>query len=161
MTGHRCLTLMASAAFALAITGSAIAQPAGHGPGMMGSGSGMMDSGMMGSRMCRHGSGGLMQWRIEGLAETLKLNDAQRAKLEDFKTASAKAADTMRSACTGDMGTTVPSRMEAMETRMGLMLTAITTMRPALDAFYASLTDDQKAQFDSRASRHRRWREVR
>lgn len=162
MTGHRRLTLMASAAFALAIAGPGIAQPVGAGPGMMGYGSEMMGYGMMlGSGMCNRESGGFMQLRTEGLAEALKLNDAQRAKLEDFKTASAKASDTVRSACTGDMGTTVPSRIEAMETRMGLMLTAITTMRPALDAFYASLTGDQKAQFDSRGGRHGRWNEVR
>ncbi|MBX9710072.1 MAG: Spy/CpxP family protein refolding chaperone [Xanthobacteraceae bacterium] len=161
MTKHRRLVLMASAA--LAMTGSiAIAQTVGSGSGMMGSGFGMMGSDvMMGSRMCNRESGGFMQWRTEGLAETLKLNDAQRAKLEDFKAVSAKAGDTMRSACTGYIGATVPSRMEAMETRIGSMLTAITTIRPALDAFYASLTDDQKAQFDSRAGQHMRWREIR
>jgi len=52
----------------------------------------------------------------------------------------------------------VTGRMDAMEKRMDTMLQAIKTMRPALDAFYAVLSDEQKARFNSNAGRGRFWR---
>jgi hypothetical protein len=98
-----------------------------------------------------------MQWRTERLADRLKLTDDQRTKFEDFKTASSKAADAMRTACAADVGTTMPGRMDAMEKRMEAMLAGMKAVRPAFDAFYASLTDQQKADFNSRSGRHRFW----
>jgi Spy/CpxP family protein refolding chaperone len=153
MTKHRPIVSMVSAAFALAIVSSAAgAQPFGSGSGMMGPGM------MMGSRAgCGHGSPRFMQWRADRLADGLKLTDEQRAKFEVFKTASSKAADAMQTACAADVGTTMPGRMDAMEKRMEAMLAGMGTVRPALDAFYASLTEQQKAQFDSRSGRHRFW----
>lgn len=153
MTKHRRSALLVSAAIALSILASgAEAQPFGSGGGMMGPGM------MMGPRAgCGYGASRYMQWRTEGLADRLKLTDEQRAKFEDFKTASSKAADAMRTACAADVGTTMPGRMDAMEKRMEAMLAGMRAVRPALDAFYSSLTEQQKAQFDSRAGRHRFW----
>jgi hypothetical protein len=37
------------------------------------------------------------------------------------------------------------------------MLAGMKAVRPAFDAFYASLTDQQKADFNSRSGRHRFW----
>jgi hypothetical protein len=149
MTRHRRIALMIPAVFALAMASSAAnAQP---GPGMMGPG--MMRGGGPGCG----GSGRYMQWRTERLADRLKLTDDQRTKFEDFKTASSKAADAMRTACAADVGTTMPGRMDAMEKRMEAMLAGMKAVRPAFDAFYASLTDQQKAEFNSRSGRHRFW----
>ena len=148
MTRHRRIALIIPAAFALAIVSSAAsAQPFGSGPGMMrGGGPG-----------CGYGSSRRMQWRTEHLADRLKLTDEQRTKFEDFKTASSKAADAMRATCAADVGTTMPGRMDAMEKRMEAMLAGMKAVRPAFDAFYASLTDQQKADFNSRSGRHRFW----
>jgi Spy/CpxP family protein refolding chaperone len=150
MIRHRRIALMIPAVFALAIVSSAAnAQP---GPGMMGPG--MMRGGGPG---CGYGSGRHMQWRTERLADRLKLTDEQRTKFEDFKTASSKAADAMRTTCAADVGTTMPGRMDAMEKRMEAMLAGMKAVRPAFDAFYASLTEQQKAEFNSRSGRHRFW----
>jgi Spy/CpxP family protein refolding chaperone len=152
MTKHRRPALFACAAVALSILASgAEAQPFGSGSGMMGPG--MMRGGGPGCG----GSGRYMQWRTERLADRLKLTDEQRTKFEDFKTASSKAADAMRTACAADVGTTMPGRMDAMEKRMDAMLAGMKAVRPALDAFYASLTEQQKAEFNSRSGRHRFW----
>lgn len=153
MTKHRRPALLTCAVVALSLLASgAEAQPYGSGGGMMGPGM------MMGSRAgCGQGSSRFMHWRTERLADRLKLTDEQRAKFEDFKTASSKAADAMRSTCAADVGTTMPGRMDAMEKRMEAMLAGMKAVRPAFDAFYASLTEQQKAQFDSRAGRHRFW----
>jgi hypothetical protein len=45
-----------------------------------------------------------------------------------------------------------------MEKRMDTMLQAIRTMRPALEAFYATLSDEQKARLDSNYGHGRFWR---
>jgi hypothetical protein len=64
----------------------------------------------------------------------------------------------MRAASSGGAPTTMPGRLEAMETRLGAMLQGIKTVRPAADAFYASLTDGQKARIDNNQGRGRFWR---
>jgi hypothetical protein len=38
------------------------------------------------------------------------------------------------------------------------MLAAVKSMRPAMEAFYATLNDEQKARFDTSAGAGRFWR---
>jgi LTXXQ motif family protein len=137
------------------------AQPYGSGRGGMDHGW-MMGPGMMGgrgfNRMCGPGAMGFAEWRTDRLEQILKLTDAQRPKFEEFKAASAKAVEAMRSGCTVDTPATMPARVEAMEKRVEAMSQAIKTVRPALDAFYAALTDEQKARLESSAGPHRFWR---
>ena len=134
------------------------------GPGMM-SGPGMRGHWMMGRRgfgaMCHPGASGFAEWRADRIAELVKLTDAQRGKFDEFKAASIKSAEVMRNACQADVPETIVGRTEAMEKRMDTMLQAIRTMRPALEAFYATLSDEQKARLDSNYGRGRfgRWRD--
>ncbi len=46
---------------------------------------------------------------------------------------------------------TPPGRLDAVRDRLQAMLRAIDVVRPALQSFYASLSDDQKARFDALA----------
>jgi LTXXQ motif family protein len=157
---HR-VRLIPATAFALALSGFATttqAQPSGMGMGSdMMMGPGMMSRGMMG-RMCGPEAAGFAEWRIKRIEEVIKPTDAQKSKLEDLKTASNKAAELMRAACPTSLPLTTPGRMEAMEKRMDAMLQAVKTVWPAMDAFYATLNDEQKKQLDSRPGRHRFWR---
>jgi hypothetical protein len=43
---------------------------------------------------------------------------------------------------------TPPGRLAAMEKRLQAMVDAAKTVKPALDGFYASLSNEQKARFD-------------
>jgi len=43
---------------------------------------------------------------------------------------------------------TPPGRIAAMEQRLKTMLDAINIVQPALESFYGSLTDEQKARFN-------------
>lgn len=136
----------------------ATAQPHGGyfmGPGMMGPGMmgpGMM-GGMMGGRgygaMCNPAMAGFAEWHADRLADQIKLTDAQRGKFDEFKAAAVKSGEAMRGACGAEIPKTVVGRADAMEKRMETMLQAMRSMRPALEAFYASLTDEQKAKLDS------------
>ena len=161
------IALIASVALAgAALLAAAAAQPYGPGAGFMGpgmmSGQGMMGSWMMGHRgfggMCNPAATGFAEWRTDRIAELVKPTDAQRAKFDEFKAASIKSAEIMRDACKTDVPATLPGRTEAMEKRMDTMLHAIRTMRPALEAFYATLSDEQKARLDSNVGRGRYWR---
>ena len=122
----------------------------------------MMGPAMMGrggfSRMCSPAAAGFAAWRIDRLERVIRPTDAQRAKFDEFKEASNKAADVMRAACPTDMPATMPERMEAMEKRMDAMLQAVKSMRPALDAFYATLSSEQKARLDTNSGPRRSWR---
>ena len=154
MTQLRGMTL--AALLLAAGCGAAAAQPFG-GPPMM------MDPGFWPGagpeivahfgRMCRYGPAGLAPASANRVALELRLDDAQRAAYEAYVASAAKAAETMRAACPASPPRTMPGRLEAMETRAGAVMTAIATVRPALDTFYAGLTDAQKARFDSGAGR--------
>ena len=163
------IILTAGAALVVtALLATAAAQPGPGsgfmGPGMM-SGPRMMGPWMMGRRgfgaMCNPGSSGFAEWRADRIAELVKLTDAQRAAFDDFKSASVKSAEVMRNACQADVPETIVGRTEAMEKRMDAMLQAVRATRPALEAFYATLSDEQKARLDSNYGRGRfgRWRD--
>jgi hypothetical protein len=133
----------------------------GYGPGMM-MGPGMMRGRGMFGRMCSPGVAGFAAWRIGAIEQAIKPDEAQQKKLDEYKTASAKAAETMRSNCPTDWPVTPSARLEFMEKRMEAMLQAIKTVRPAFDAFYNSLTDEQKAKLSATSPGARRfwhWRD--
>jgi hypothetical protein len=157
----RIALIAAVALVGAAILAAATAQPYGPGAGMMGpgmmSGQGMMGSWMMGRRgfagMCNPGSGGF----ADRIAELVKPTDAQRARFDEFKAASIKSAEIMRDACQTDVPATIVGRTEAVEKRMETMLQAVRAARPALEAFYATLSDEQKARLDANSHRGRFW----
>ncbi|WP_063712143.1 Spy/CpxP family protein refolding chaperone [Bradyrhizobium japonicum] len=163
--------LVAAASVLLTIAMSSIganAQP--YGPGAHGWGRDMMGSGMMmgpgfmdrgGFRgTCSPAAAGFSGWRIDRLEQVIKPTDAQRAKFDELKAASDKASEALRLACPTEVPPTAVGRMEFMEKRMEAMLQAVKTMRPAFEAFYATLSDEQKSWLDSPSDRGRFWRHL-
>lgn len=120
-------------------------------------GPGMMDREHFG-RMCSPRAAGFSEWRIDAMERTVKPTDAQRAKFDELKAVSGKAADSMRTACAAEVPATMAGRMEATEKRLDAMLQAVKSVRPAFEAFYATLSDDQKAKLNSSSDRNRFWR---
>ena len=47
------------------------------------------------------------------------------------------------------------ARADEMHNRLGAMVQAVKNLRPTLGTFYASLSDEQKAQFNTMGSRTR------
>ena len=76
------------------------------------------------------------------------LADAQRSGLDALTDATRKAADFLKAHCPTDPTLTPPGRVTAMEQRLKAMLEAINIVQPALENFYGSLTDEQKARFN-------------
>jgi ABC-type transporter MlaC component len=97
--------------------------------------------------LCSGQTAGLTDWPIERIAQTA--NDAQRGLLNDLKSATAEALDILKAACPTALPSTPTGRIDAMRQRLEAMLTAVRIVRPALEKFYGSLNDEQKARFDA------------
>src|SRR5262249_32640958 len=74
--------------------------------------------------------------------------DQQRAALDALKLASDNASGELARQCPRQMPQTLPDRLTAVRERLAAMILALRTVRPALTAFYASLSDEQKARFN-------------
>jgi hypothetical protein len=98
---------------------------------------------------CNAAQPGATDWPSELIERNVKPTDAQRTNLTALQDAAAKAADILKSSCPPADARTPPARLAAVGTRLDSMLQAIGTVRPALDNFYNSLTDEQKAAFDA------------
>jgi hypothetical protein len=90
-----------------------------------------------------------MAWPSDQINRVVQPNDAQRAKLEALQSAAANGADVIKAACPSEMPSTPPARLEAVGKHMQAMLQAVQTIRPVLEDFYNSLSDDQKARFNT------------
>jgi LTXXQ motif family protein len=89
------------------------------------------------------------QWPGSELEDKLHLNVPQRAALEVVKDTTATAADMLKVTCQPDDVVTPPARLFALAKRLDTMLQAVKLVRPQLENFYATLSDEQKAQFEA------------
>jgi LTXXQ motif family protein len=87
------------------------------------------------------------------VARRLRLSEPQLAALEDFSAASDEAARKIRQSCPREMPLTPTGRIAAIEQRLATLRDALGVMRLPLEAFYGSLSDEQKAHFERIGSR--------
>jgi hypothetical protein len=88
-------------------------------------------------------------WPAEQIGQVVRPNDDQRAKLDALDAAAREAADGIKAACPSELPATPPDRLAAEGQRLQAILHAVQTVRPKLDAFYASLSNEQKARFNT------------
>ncbi len=89
-----------------------------------------------------------MQWPAAEIEAKLRLNDTQRAALRALQDANATAVGIL-STCPPTDTTTPPSRLDAVDARLNAMQQAVYLVNTALAEFYATLSDEQKAQFEA------------
>ncbi len=124
----------------------------GLGDGMMGAHGWMGHPGMMmgGPRMLRRACGPdgerIVAFMLGRLERLTRPNEQQQQVWQNLKDAAGKALDTVRAACPSEIAVTPPGRLAAAEKRLEAMLEAVRTVRPAMDAFYGSLSEEQKAR---------------
>ena len=99
------------------------------------------------AQVCSGQTSGLTDWPIERIAQQVMPTDEQRSLLDQLKDATAKSVDLLKSNCPTDVPSTPTGRLEAMRQRIEPMLQAVQIVRPALDKFYGSLSDEQKERF--------------
>jgi hypothetical protein len=101
------------------------------------------------AEVCRDNAAQLTDWPIERISAVVEPTDARRPALEELRAASAKAIDMLKSGCPKELPSVPTGRLAAMESRLQVMLAAVQTVRPALERFYQSLSDEQKARFNA------------
>ena len=90
-----------------------------------------------------------LQWPADEIEARLHPNDTQRAALKVLQDANARAADILNAGCQPKDATTPPARLDAVDGRLEAMQRAVYLVSAALEGFYATLSDEQKAQFEA------------
>jgi hypothetical protein len=101
------------------------------------------------AEVCSDDAAQLTDWPIQRISEVVEPTNAQRPALDELRAASAKAIDVLKSGCPKDLPSIPTGRLAALASRLQVMLAAVQTVRPALERFYQSLSDEQKARFNA------------
>jgi hypothetical protein len=109
---------------------------------------GAAGQGLVATQICSGDAGGLTDFPIEQISRQVQPTQEQQALLDDLKGATDKAVQILQTACPNDLPATPTGRLAAMRVRVQAMLQAVQTVRPALEKFYASLSDEQKERFN-------------
>ena len=86
---------------------------------------------------------------MQRIEEVVKPTGQQQSALEKLKQTSENAADELRASCPTRTAEAPVARLDEMHNRLGAMVQAAKNLRPTLATFYASLSDEQKAQFNT------------
>jgi LTXXQ motif family protein len=100
------------------------------------------------SQMCSGEAVKAADMPIDRIEKAINPNEAQRSALRALSAANSMAADHLKANCSQDQTLTPPGHVAAMQQRLNAMLEAIKTVQPALETFYGSLSDEQKARFN-------------
>ena len=90
-----------------------------------------------------------LPWPSKDIEARLHPNEVQRSALKELLRMSELAQNTLNFDCQADETLAAPDRLATADTRLDAMLDAIKQVAPALDDFYATLSDEQKAQFEA------------
>jgi hypothetical protein len=88
-------------------------------------------------------------WPSGEIEHSVHPTEAQRASLNALKAATDKAAETLKASCPTEIPLTPSARLAVVGKRLDTMLSAVKSVHTALDGFYSSLSDEQKAQFNA------------
>jgi hypothetical protein len=101
--------------------------------------------------LCTQPGTGITAWPFADIERKVGLNGDQKALLGDVRKAAADAAATFKASCPTENAfpLTPPGRLTAMTARLQGTLDAVKVVRPALEKFYASLSDEQKERFNA------------
>jgi len=93
----------------------------------------------------------LTEWPTATIEQSVRPTEQQRPYLDALQGAAAQAADTLKVSCQTRLedALTPSARLAAVGQRLNAMLQAVKTVRMAMDDFYGSLSDEQKAAFDA------------
>ena len=92
---------------------------------------------------------GLTDWPLDEVASVVQPTAEQRTLLDEVRAAAAQAAAAFKAACPSQISLTPTGRLQAMIARLDATLQATRIVRPPLDRFYNSLSDEQKARFNA------------
>ncbi|UPJ69305.1 Spy/CpxP family protein refolding chaperone [Bradyrhizobium sp. 191] len=100
-------------------------------------------------QLCSTPDKGVTAWPLADIARAVQPTPEQRALLDELKTAAANAAAVFKDSCAETYALTPPGRLRAMMNRISATLEAVKIVRPVLENFYNSLSDEQQARFNA------------
>jgi hypothetical protein len=100
-------------------------------------------------RICSSEAAGVTDFSIQKIAQQVNPDQNQQALLDDLKSASIETVKILQAACPSELPSTPTGRLAAMRARVDAMLKAVQTVRPALEKFYAALSDEQRERFNA------------
>src|SRR5262249_52857766 len=100
--------------------------------------------------LCKQPGSGVTAWPFADIERKVGLDADQKQLLDDVRKASEDAAAECKASCPQDNAfpLTPPGRLAAMTARLEATLQTVQTVRPALEKFYNSLSDEQKERFN-------------
>jgi LTXXQ motif family protein len=100
------------------------------------------------SALCSAQGGSVVDLPVQRIEQVVQPTVQQQNALEALKQATQHAADQLQASCPNAVPQSPVARLDSVETRLKAMIGAIASVRPALENFYASLNDEQKARFN-------------
>jgi hypothetical protein len=101
------------------------------------------------SNLCGQQAGGFINLPVQRIEQVVQPTAQQQSAFEDLKKATQNASDQLQSSCPTAVAKSPMARLDTFETQLKAMADAIEAVRPSLKNFYASLSDDQKARFNT------------
>jgi hypothetical protein len=98
---------------------------------------------------CSQQAGGVIDLPVQRIEQVVQPTAQQQSVFNDLKKAAQKAGDQLQSSCPTAVPKSPVARVDTVETRLTAMADAIKSVRPDLQNFYASLSDEQKARFNT------------
>ena len=99
--------------------------------------------------LCSQRAESFTQLPAQRVEQIVKPTQQQLDSFEKLKSVSIEAANQLHASCPTQPPQTPIDRLDAISKRLDSMSAAIKTVRPALADFYASLSDEQKARFNT------------
>jgi hypothetical protein len=99
--------------------------------------------------LCSQLAGSLIDLPAQRIGQVVRPTVQQQSAFDDLKKATQNAGDQMKSSCPAAVPNSPVARLDTVETRLSVVADAIKAVRPNLRNFYASLSDDQKARFNT------------
>ena len=104
-------------------------------------------------QVCADSASRSREWPAKPIEEALRPTEQQRAILGALAGTTSQLSALLLPSCPPAMLVTPTGRLEAVVDRLDSMIYAVTLERAALNNFYASLDEDQKARFDAEIHR--------
>ena len=98
---------------------------------------------------CSQQGGSFIDLPVQRIEQVVQPTAQQQSAFDDLKKATQNARDQLQSSCPTAVPLSPVARVDTVETRLTAMADAIKSVRPDLLNFYASLSDEQKARFNT------------
>jgi LTXXQ motif family protein len=104
-------------------------------------------------KACVDGSEELQHWPNESIAQRIAPDETQRGALEQLRGNAGQQAEILRAACPRDVPADPVARLDVSNSAVDAMLAAVNAVLPAIEGFYATLGDEQKARLVTLSAR--------